>query len=280
MAGRNYHEEETMKQLEGKRALITGGGTGIGAAIARRFVSEGAKVCIAGRRRQVLENLAASLPAGTVTIAAGDVAKEDDVERMVRATLEFAGGLDVLVNNAGTNAIMPLTEMGLEVWQRVLAVNLTGPFMLMKAAIPHMIKNGSGSIINVASLGGIRCLPGMPAYTASKAGLIRLTQQVALDYGPKGIRCNVVCPGAVRTDFNEGDLEAAGKKIGKSVDEVFVAWAADVPLRRVADPSELAGICSFLASDDASFITGSAMVADGGSYVVDVSGVTLGKLFG
>jgi len=280
MAGRNYHEEETMKQLEGKRALITGGGTGIGAAIARRFVSEGAKVCIAGRRRQVLENLAASLPAGTVTIAAGDVAKEDDVERMVRATLEFAGGLDVLVNNAGTNAIMPVTEMGLEVWQRVLAVNLTGPFMLMKAAIPHMIKNGSGSIINVASLGGIRCLPGMPAYTASKAGLIRLTQQVALDYGPKGIRCNVVCPGAVRTDFNEGDLEAAGKKIGKSVDEVFVAWAADVPLRRVADPSELAGICSFLASDDASFITGSAMVADGGSYVVDVSGVTLGKLFG
>lgn len=280
MEGRNYHEEETMKQLEGKRALITGGGTGIGAAIARRFVSEGAKVCIAGRRRQVLENLAASLPAGTVTIAAGDVAKEDDVERMVRATLEFAGGLDVLVNNAGTNAIMPLTEMGLEVWQRVLAVNLTGPFMLMKAAIPHMIKNGSGSIINVASLGGIRCLPGMPAYTASKAGLIRLTQQVALDYGPKGIRCNVVCPGAVRTDFNEGDLEAAGKKIGKSVDEVFVAWAADVPLRRVADPSELAGICSFLASDDASFITGSAMVADGGSYVVDVSGVTLGKLFG
>jgi len=280
MEGRNYHEEETMKQLEGKRALITGGGTGIGAAIARRFVSEGAKVCIAGRRRQVLENLAASLPAGTVTIAAGDVAKEDDVERMVRATLEFAGGLDVLVNNAGTNAIMPLTEMGLEVWQRVLAVNLTGPFMLMKAAIPHMIKNGSCSIINVASLGGIRCLPGMPAYTASKAGLIRLTQQVALDYGPKGIRCNVVCPGAVRTDFNEGDLEAAGKKIGKSVDEVFVAWAADVPLRRVADPSELAGICSFLASDDASFITGSAMVADGGSYVVDVSGVTLGKLFG
>ena len=280
MAGRNYHEEETMKQLEGKRALITGGGTGIGAAIARRFVSEGAKVCIAGRRRQVLENLAASLPAGTVTIAAGDVAKEDDVESMVRATLEFAGGLDVLVNNAGTNAIMPVTEMGLEVWQRVLAVNLTGPFMLMKAAIPHMIKNGSGSIINVASLGGIRCLPGMPAYTASKAGLIRLTQQVALDYGPKGIRCNVVCPGAVRTDFNEGDLEAAGKKIGKSVDEVFVAWAADVPLRRVADPSELAGICSFLASDDASFITGSAMVADGGSYVVDVSGVTLGKLFG
>lgn len=269
-----------MKQLEGKRALVTGGGTGIGAAIARRFVSEGARVCIAGRRRQILEDVEASLPAGTVTIVAGDVTKEDDVERIVRAAVEFAGGLDVLVNNAGTNAVMPLTEMSLDAWQRVLAVNLTGPFMLMRAAIPHMIKNGSGSIINVSSLGGVRCLPGMPAYNASKAGLIRLTQQVALDYGPKGIRCNVLCPGAVRTDFVEGPMEEIGKAVGKTTDEVMTAWAADVPLRRVSDPSEFAGVCSFLASDDASFITGSAILADGGACVVDVAGASLARLLG
>lgn len=276
---RQHNEEENVDQLEGKRALITGGGSGIGAAVARRFVSEGAKVCVVGRRMRVLEELVASLPVGTTMAIPGDVTRERDVERMVKATAEFAGGLDVLVNNAGVNALMPLTDMPLDVWQGIIAVNLTGPFMLMKAALPYMVKSGSGSIINVSSLGGVRCLPAMPAYNASKAGLIMLTKQVALDYGSKGIRCNVVCPGGVRTDFVKDGLEAAGKAAGKTIDEVLAAWSADVPLRRVADPYELAGICCFLASDDSSFVTGSVILADGGASVVDVAGAALTRLF-
>lgn len=261
--------------IKGKVALVTGGGSGIGVAIAERFVADGAKVCITGRRKEMLEKVAQSLPAGTVTICSGDVSKEEDVERMVETAVKFGGKLDVLVNNAGTNHPAPVDKLDLKAWQEVIGINLTGPYLLMKAVIPHMLKSGGGSIINIASVGGMRCLPGMPAYCTSKAGLIMLTQQVALDYGRHNIRCNAVCPGGVKTDMTKKDFGQFGKMLGIDPDTFLNQIPMETPLRRFADSPEIGGLCSFLASDDSSFVTGAAILIDGGSAVVDVIGASI-----
>jgi meso-butanediol dehydrogenase/(S,S)-butanediol dehydrogenase/diacetyl reductase len=261
--------------IEGKMALVTGGGTGIGAAIAERFVADGAKVCITGRRKEMLEKVAQSLPSGVVTICPGDVSKEEDAKRMVETAVKFGGKLDVLVNNAGTNHPAPVTELDLEVWQEVIGVNLTGPFLLMKAVIPLMIKEGGGSIINVASLGGMRCLPSYPAYCSSKAGLIMLTQQVALDYGRHNIRCNAVCPGGVVTDMTRKDFGQFGKMLGIEPEAFLKQIAEGIPIHRFADSPEVGGLCSYLASDDSSFVTGAAILIDGGAAVVDIVGASI-----
>jgi meso-butanediol dehydrogenase/(S,S)-butanediol dehydrogenase/diacetyl reductase len=263
-------------RLDGKVALITGGGTGIGAAIAERFVADGARVCITGRRRAMLDKVAESLPAGAVVAYAGDVTKFEDARRMVETALGFTGRLDVLVNNAGIDpGGTTVVDIDLETWHRVLETNLTGPLLLMKASIPHMMKAGGGSIINTASLGGLRCLPGMPAYCSSKAGLIMLTQQVALDFGPDKIRCNAVCPGGTRTAMLEQSLEPLAEALGTDLDGVFKSISSMVPLRRTAHPAEVTGICSYLASDDSTFMTGAVLLVDGGAAIVDVAGAAL-----
>ncbi|MGD0234971.1 MAG: SDR family oxidoreductase [Syntrophorhabdales bacterium] len=262
-------------RLDGKVALITGGGTGIGTAIAERFIAEGAKVCITGRRQEMLDEVAQSLPAGMVTICSGDVTKYEDTLRMVDTTLTFGGRLDVLVNNAGIDPGGTVADIDPEIWRKVIDVNLTGPFLVMKASIPHMIRGGGGSIINISSLGGLRCLPGMAPYCSSKAGLIMLTQQAALDYGRVKIRCNVVCPGATRTKMLEEALSPLSEVLHTDVDGVFACISSNVPLRRVATPDEISGICVYLASDDSSFMTGSVLLLDGGAAVVDVAGASL-----
>jgi meso-butanediol dehydrogenase/(S,S)-butanediol dehydrogenase/diacetyl reductase len=262
-------------KLEGKVALITGGGTGIGTAIARRFVEEGAKICITGRRQELLEEVANSLPSGRVEVCRGDVSKEMDVSRMVDATLRFGGRFDVLVNNAAISENGPVVDVPVQVWQRVLEVNITGPFLLMKASIPHMIQGGGGSIINIASVGGMRCLPGMPSYCTSKAALIMLTQQVALDYGPQKIRCNAVCPGGIKTAMSEKEFGQFGKLLGIDSERFFEIISTALPLRRFGRPDEITGICTYLASDDSTFTTGSAILVDAGTAVVDVVGASI-----
>ena len=262
-------------QLRGKVALITGGGQGIGAAIAERFVADGAKICITGRTREKLDRVAGSLPAASVTTCVGDVTNYEDAERMVETTLGFGSKIDVLVNNAGIDPGGSVTALDPALWRKVIETNLTGPFLLMKATLPHMMKQGGGSIINISSLGGLRCLPGAPAYASSKAGLIMLSQQVALDYGPHKIRCNAVCPGATRTEMIEQALGTLKEKLGTDLEGVFSLIMSMVPLRRMAAPGEITGICSYLASDDSTFMTGSVVLIDGGSAVVDVSGATL-----
>jgi NAD(P)-dependent dehydrogenase (short-subunit alcohol dehydrogenase family) len=266
-------------KLDGKVALITGAGTGIGAAIAERFVADGARICITGRRQAILDEMVLRLPAGTVVTCAGDVTSLTDVNRMVETALRFSGKLDVLVNNA---AIDPggttVVDIDPALWHAVLETNLTGPLYLMKASIPHMIEGGGGSIINIASLGGLRCLPGMPAYCASKAGLIMLTQQVALDFGSANIRCNAVCPGGTRTEMLEKSLGPFGERLGTDLDGVFRHVSSMVPLRRTASPREIAGLCSYLASDDSTFMTGSALLIDGGAAIVDVAGAALSNV--
>lgn len=262
-------------RLDGKVALITGGGSGIGAAIAQRFVTDGAKVCITGRRQAMLDKVLQCLPTGTGTTCAGDVTQAEDAGRMVRTTLEFGGALDVLVNNAAIDPGGSVTEIDPELWRKIMDINVNGPFMMMRAALPHMIKAGKGSIINVASLGGLRCLPGMPAYCTSKAALIMLTQQVALEYGPHNIRANAVCPGATRTEMLTNALTPLAKAMGTDADGVFSRITANVPLRRAAYPNEMGGVCSFLASDDSSYMTAAVLLLDGGASVVDPCGAAL-----
>lgn len=265
-------------QLKGKTALITGGGKGLGAAITKRFVEEGAKACITGRQKEALDKTAAALAPGMVTTCSGDVSKLEDAKRMVDETVKFGGSIDIVVNNAGIDPAGSVVDLDPKVWQKVMDVNLTGPFLIMKAAIPHMIKAGGGSIINIASLGGLRCLPAMPAYASSKAGLIMLTKQVALDYGKHKIRCNVVCPGPTRTKMFEDSLRPLGDVLKTDLDGVFNYATTMVPLRRIATPEEMTGICIHLASDDSSFMTGSVLLIDGGAAVVDVIGATLSNV--
>jgi meso-butanediol dehydrogenase/(S,S)-butanediol dehydrogenase/diacetyl reductase len=261
--------------LKGKVALVTGGGTGIGTAIAERFVADGAKVCISGRRKEMLEQAAKSLPSGSVVICQGDVSKEEDVKRMVETTVKFGGKINVLVNNAAINHPAPIVELDPKAWREVMEVNLTAPFLLMKAVIPHMLEGGGGSIINIASLGGLRCLPGMPAYCSSKAGLIMLTQQAALEYGRHNIRCNAVCPGGVKTEMTRKDFGQFGEMLGIDPDTFIDQIAMEIPMHRFAASPEIGGLCSYLASDDSSFMTGAVITLDGGTAVVDVVGAAI-----
>ena len=181
--------------LKGKTAIITGGGTGIGAAIARRFVAEGAKICIVGRRESLLEQVVQSFPSGTAIMCQGDVSEPEHIDRIIETALSFGKNIDILINNAGMGSEGSITSAKLDEWRKTLEVNLIGPFMLMRAAIPHMIENGGGSIVNISSLASLRAIPQNSAYCASKGGLNMLTQQAALDFGGDKIRCNAVCPG-------------------------------------------------------------------------------------
>lgn len=264
-------------KLAGKVALITGGGTGIGFAIASRFIAEGSKVVITGRRQDVLDKAIQQFPAGTATVCCGDVSREEDAKRMAETAFAFGNRLDILVNNAGTNTRGSITDLTPDAWRNVLEVNLTGPFLLMKASMPHMIEGGGGSIINISFLGGVRCMPAMSAYNTSKAALIMLTQQAALDYGPRNVRCNVVCPGGVKTDMMEGAMDRFAGILGIDRESVSALVSSDVPLQRLADPSEISGICLYLASDDSSFTTGSVFLVDGGAAIVDVGRVAVGR---
>jgi meso-butanediol dehydrogenase / (S,S)-butanediol dehydrogenase / diacetyl reductase len=266
--------------LKGKVAIVTGGGTGIGTAITRRFIACGARVCIAGRRQEMLDAVAGSLAANSIKTCSGDVSDEKDVERIVQTALSFEGGLHVLVNNAAIDQDPPagVVDMDAAKWRRMLEVNLTGPFLMMKACIPEMIKAGGGSVVNISSLAGLRCISENPGFCASKGGLINLTQQVALDYGRHNVRCNVVCPGATKTDMFTENMEAFAKMVGTNVEDIFARFMKNVPIPRVSRPEEMAGICAFLASDDASFLTGTAIPVDGGAAVVDVSGAVIGNI--
>jgi NAD(P)-dependent dehydrogenase (short-subunit alcohol dehydrogenase family) len=245
-------------RLDGQVALVTGGGTGIGAAIARRLAAEGARVAITGRRREPLELVAAETDA---LVLPGDVA--DDPAGLVARVEAELGSLDVLVNNAG---------IGSEDWDRTLAVNLTAPYRLAVAAVPGLERSGAGAIVNVASVAAFVADPtGSAPYEASKAALVMLTRSLAVDLGPRGIRVNAVCPGWVRTPMSERAMERLADRRGlASTDEAFALVEADVPLRRVGEPGEIAAVCAFLASREASFVSGAVVVADGGASAVDV----------
>ncbi len=261
--------------LEGKVAMITGAGAGIGVEIAKRFVAEGAKICITGRRQNKLDETIAMLPAGTAITCVGDVSTLEGAKRMVEATVEFGGKIDILVNNAAIDPGGSVVDLDPDVWHAVIETNLTGPFYTMKFAIPYMIENGGGSIVNISSLASVRCIPTMAPYCASKAGLNHLTNQVALDFGKHNVRANSVLPGPVRTEMSEHSLGGMATAMGCDMDGVFKQLTCTLPLQRVAAPREIAGICAFLGSDDASFITAETILVDGGASMVDPCGASL-----
>ncbi|MCR4393012.1 MAG: glucose 1-dehydrogenase [Dehalococcoidales bacterium] len=266
-------------QLKGKVALVTGAAGGIGAAIVRRFVSEGALVCATDCQQEALETLVKSMPAGTVVSCAGDVTSTSDVERMIETAVAFGGKLNVLVNSHGIDPPEGRDKVDPDLWHRIIEVNLTGPFLTIKKTIPHMLKAGGGSIINISSLSGLRYMAGRASYSSSKGGLISLTQQVAVEYGPANIRCNVICPGAIKTPLLENNMRPLAGMLGKEVDWVLEKFTSFSPLRRVGTPEEIAAICSFLASDDSSLLTGGVFIADGGTHLVDVNSSAIASLF-
>ena len=267
--------------LKGKVALVTGGGSGIGAAIARRFTAEGAKIVITGRRKDALSETVSACPEGSVLAFAGDVRNFDDCQAMVDATVKFGGKIDILVNNAGIDPSGTIVEVPIETWKSVIETNLYGPFYTMRAAIPYMIKAGGGSIVNIASLAGLRRIPAMPAYCSSKSGLIGLSQEAALDYGPNNIRVNVVCPGATRTVMLENSMQGLATSLGTDINGALDYMTRFNPLAHAAETDQITGAVVFFAGDDSAMITGTVLPVDAGSCVVDPNGAALsGRAWG
>lgn len=259
------------ERLKGRIALITGGGTGIGAACARLFAESGAAVAVMGRRPAPIQQIAEEI--GGIAVA-GDAAREADCKTAVSATVEAYGGLDILVCCAGIMVEGSVSDMDLADWDRIMAANLNGVMQAARACLPAMRRRPNGSIVNVASLGALVAPGQMAGYITSKTAVLGLTRSMAVDYGPN-IRVNTLCPGWVLTPMSEEEMEnfAAAKKISKQ--EAINYATRFLPLKRMARPEEIARCAEFLASDDASFITGTMLVADGGSSAVDVGYIAL-----
>jgi meso-butanediol dehydrogenase / (S,S)-butanediol dehydrogenase / diacetyl reductase len=237
-----------MNRFEGKVAIVTGGSNGIGAAIVSRLIAEGAKVTIADIAPPAALHDA-------VRFVKTDVAVGADVEAALQATLAAWGRLDVLVNNAGIGALAETPDMAEELWDRVFAVNTRSVYLFCRAAIPIMRGQG-GAIVNIASISGLAGDYGMGVYNASKGAVINYTRSLALDCARDGIRVNALCPGLIETAISAATLARPDDR---------AAWIVPIPLGRTGTPEEMAGVVAFLASDDAGYITGSIVTADGGT---------------
>ena len=247
-----------MRRLEGKRAIVTGGGAGIGRAIAQRLADEGARVLVADLDADAAGTVAAEL-GGDARGRRVDVTSEDDVAALVAAAVEAWGGLDVMVNNAGVGVAGPVTETSGEDWARIMAVNLTGTVHGMKAAIPAMRESGGGSVVNIASVAAVVGVKDRAAYSASKGGIYALTRAAALDHIEEGVRINCVCPGTVDTPWI-GRITAGYEDPA----DARAQMQARQPHGRFVAPEEIAAMVAYLAADEAGSVIGAAMIVDGG----------------
>ena len=239
-------------RLLGRRAVVTGGARGIGAAIAARFVAEGACVALMDRPGDALDAAAASH--GAVAVGC-DLADPESTRAATAATVEHLGGIDILVNNAGVFSSVPFLQLSAEEWDHTFAVNTRAMLVTTQVAAQAMIAAGhGGAVVNMASMGGKLGEPGQAHYAASKAAVISLTRVAAMELGPHGIRVNCICPGYVLTEMG------AATRTQEMVD----GWSAKSPLGRCADPDDVAAMAIFLASDDARYCTGQAMNVSGG----------------
>ena len=243
-----------MQRFKDRVVIVTGAGSGIGEATARRFSQQGASVVLAGDTLDKLERVARDLPKERTLVKVADVSSFEQVQALVDATIERFGALHVLFNNAGIAVEGTVTQPPLEDWNRIMAVNAGGVFHGCRAAMPHLVRS-KGCIVNTASVSGLGGDWAMGFYNASKGAIVNFTKALALDHGKDGVRVNAVCPSLTFTPMTE-DMKSDGALMAK--------FAERIPLGRGADPSEIAAVVAFLASDDASFVSGVAMPVDGG----------------
>lgn len=251
-----------MKRLENKVAIVTGAASGLGRAITSLFASEGAKVVAADINEKSLNTLKNEVAAknGTITTVIANMARADDIENMVKTAVAAYGTVDILVNNAGImDDFSPAADVADAMWDRVMAVNLGGPLKAMRAVLKIILEKKQGNIINIASIGGLQGARAGAAYTASKHALIGLTKNTGYVYAKSGIRCNAIAPGAMETNIG---ATIDYSKISPLVNERIMPGMVLNP--RTSDPSEVANLALFLASEEASFINGAVIVADGG----------------
>lgn len=254
-----------------KVVIVTGGGTGIGAAAARRIASEGGRLVVTGRRAGPVEAVAREL--GGLAVA-GDAMEPGHAKLVVARAIERFGGVDILIANAGAMGFGTAEEADPSDFRAAFDANVQSAANFVKASVPAMRARGGGAIVIVASMAALTAAPRGAPYIVAKSALLGLTRSIAHDFGPENIRCNTVCPGWVRTDMAEGGIASLGEARGLSVDETVEKITRFIPLRRMAAPEELGATIAFLASSDASFITGALLVADGGAAILDAG--TLG----
>ena len=250
-----------MNRLQGKVAVVTGGNAGIGEAIAKAFAREGASVVITGRRQEELDRVVNDIveAQGKVVAVAGSVTDERHVQEAVLVTVQRFGRLDILVNNAGVGDFgKRLHEIDDATWAQVLDVNLTGVFRMTRAALPQMLKQGKGAVVNISSIASLVGLPALPAYAASKGALDAMTRAIAVDYAKEGIRCNVVNPGLIDTPMAAPLM---------SNPEQLAPILAHYPIRRAGQPEEVANMVLYLVSDEAAWVTGGTFPIDGGMTI-------------
>lgn len=261
-------------------AIVTGGASGIGAAVAHRLAESGVRVCLVDVSADALATVAREIGPLAVTCVA-DVTDEDSCAQAVQTAEEFGGGAaDILINTAGVSLVRATTEMTLGEWNRVFAVNVTGPFLMARHALRGMVRRGRGSIVNVASLAAHRSLPETAAYSASKAALVAFTRQLAADYGCHGIRANSVSPGPTATPMLLGEAREGAARAGMDLDQFLDLVSAELPLRRIGRGRDVAEVCAFLASDAAASVTGVDILVDSGTAGLDAFALAMTRAAG
>lgn len=261
------------RTFTGKVALISGGGTGIGAATARRLARDGANVIIMGRRQAQLEAVAGPIGA---EIFVGDAADSAQAEAAVSQAVERFGGLDVVVANAGGHGFATIAETTESDWEAARRANLDTAVMLLRAAMPELVRR-KGAIVVTASIASLAAPANAFGYTVTKHAQIGLVRSVARDFGRRGVRCNAVCPGWVTTEMADGEMDELRSRMTLATrDEAYAQVTKDVPLGRPAHPDEVAAAIAFLCSSEASMITGAILTVDGGSTIVDVPTLAFG----
>ena len=256
------------RRFEGRTALVTGAGTGIGAAVCRRIAAEGGNVVLTGRREGPLKEVAARLGDAALVVP-GDAADENDVRAVLAAAVEAFGSLDVVVANAGGHVPGAAADTDDESWRYSIHANLDSAFVTIRESLPHLVAS-RGNVVVVSSIAGLFAGPGVVGYVTTKHALIGLTRSVARDYGRHGVRANVVCPGWVRTAMADEQMDVLSARHGGTRDDAYALVAKDTPLGRAAEPHEVAGVIAFLAGPEASAMTGSVVVVDCGAGSVDL----------